>query len=79
MRVHRRHGREERLLGDDEIRAWAGRVAAVAPALRGKGPVWVAGGFTPVHVSAQPEIPVLWSRAIVLKMPPDSFHKKCFC
>ena len=44
VRVHRRHGREERLLGDDEIRAWAGRVTAVAPVLRGKGPVWVAWG-----------------------------------
>ena len=44
VRVHRRHGTEERLLSDDEIQAWAGRVRAVAPELKGKGPVWVAWG-----------------------------------
>jgi hypothetical protein len=29
VRVHRRHGTEERLLSSDEIRAWAARVRAV--------------------------------------------------
>ena len=42
VRVHRRHGAEERILHPYEIAAWGRRVATVAPGLR--GPVWVAWG-----------------------------------
>lgn len=43
-RVHRRHGTSERILSGEEIKFWGERVRAVAPKLRGKGPVWVAWG-----------------------------------
>ena len=43
-RVHRRHGTSERILRGEEIEFWGERVRAVAPRLRGKGPVWVAWG-----------------------------------
>ena len=42
VRVHRRHGTRERLLEDDEIRAWGRRIREVAPRLR--GPIWCLWG-----------------------------------
>jgi len=68
VRLHRRHGTAERLLPEDELRAWAARIEALRARRVLRGPIYFLWGTD--HEDA----PIVNARRLAALLPPGAVH-----